>query len=103
MLEERRRIDRLLKENISKANSRMKHMADKHRSDWTFEVGDGIFLKLQPYKRHSLAHRKNKKLASKYFGPYQVIEKVGEVAYLLPPGAKVHPVFHVSLLKRQLE
>jgi hypothetical protein len=46
MLEERRRIDRLLKENISKANSRMKHMVDKHRSKRTFEVEDWVFLKL---------------------------------------------------------
>lgn len=51
-----------------------------------------------------MAVRGNLKLSSKYYGPYKIIEKVGEVAYrlLLPTGALLHPVFHVSQLKKKV-
>lgn len=49
----------------------------------------------------SVAKRANHKLSFKYYGPYQIIAKVGQVAYKLqlPLDCAVHPVFHVSQLK----
>jgi hypothetical protein len=80
----------------------MKHQADKKHSERSFVVGDKVYLKLQPYVQASLALRANRKLAFKFFGPYVITEKIGAVAYklALPPGAAIHPVFHVSLLKK---
>jgi len=79
----------------------MKHQADKRRSERSFNVGDYVFLKLQPYVQTSLAPRAHQKLSFRYFGPYKIIDKIGSIAYklALPPSASIHPVFHVSLLK----
>ena len=57
-----------------------------------------MYLKLQPYVQASLAPRANQKLAFKFFDPFQVISRVGDVAYKLklPEDLAIHPVFHVS-------
>lgn len=93
---------RLLKEQLARAQNRMRQLADKHRSEREFQVGDWVYLKLQAYKQHSVAQRPHHKLSSRFYGPYQVLKRVGKVAYTLqlPPTSKIHPTFHVSLLKK---
>ena len=77
----------------------MKKMADTKR-----RVGDEVYLKLRPYRQRSLARKRSEKLAPKFYGPYKIIEEMGEVAYRLqlPPEAVIHNVFHIFQLKLKL-
>lgn len=83
----------------------MKAQADKKRYERFFQVGDNVYMKLQPYVQSSLAYRSNQKLAFKYYGPFEVLQKIGAVAYKLNllANSKVHSVVHVSQLKQQLD
>jgi hypothetical protein len=91
-----------LKENLVMAQNRMKQQADQGRSECQFVEGDQVFLRLQPYKQTSLKAEQCQKLAPKFYGPYTILKHVGQVAYqlALPSQSKLHPVFHVSCLKK---
>lgn len=101
-LTQRKLMTQLLQQQLVRVQQRQKHQADKLRSERNFEVEENVFLKIQPYVQSSLHKRANHKLSFKYFGPYKVLEKIGAVAYKLelPPSTSIHPVFHVSLLKK---
>ena len=79
----------------------MKQLADKHRSDRTYAVGDWVLVKLQAYRQVSVQQRSNEKLNPKYFGPFQIETKVGKVAYKIKflSTVQVHNVLHISQLK----
>ena len=82
----------------------MRSSADTHHRAVQFEVRDFVYIKLRPYRLRSLANRPNEKLSPRYFGPYKVVQQIGPVAYRLelPSSTTIHPVFHVSQLKRAL-
>ncbi|GJZ37440.1 putative nucleotidyltransferase, ribonuclease H [Tanacetum coccineum] len=92
---------KLLRVNLTKVQDRMRNQANSKRREVTFQVGDYAFLKIQPYRQKSLAKRRYEKLSPRSFGPYRVKRAIGPVAYdlKLPDDAKIHPVFHVSMLK----
>jgi hypothetical protein len=67
-------------------------------------VGDLVFLRLHPYQKSSIKESGAENLKPCFYGPYQVVHRIGEVAYEmeLPKGRKIHNVFHVSCLKKAL-
>jgi hypothetical protein len=101
-LQERSVMQDLVKQHLNRAQLRMKHQADKGRTEREFQEGDHVFLKIQPYVQSSVAPRANHKLTFKYFGPFSVLHRVGKVAYrlALSQSLSIHPVFHVSQLKK---
>lgn len=101
-LQQREKTLQVLKENLARARNKMVQLANRKRSERSFMVGEWVYLKLRPYRQQSTEARPNQKMAPRYFGPYQVTRKVGSVAYTLEPpeGSKIHPTFHVSMLKK---
>lgn len=104
-LKSRDQIAKILKENLEAAQQRMKCQTDLHRTERSFNAGEWVFLRLQPFRQNSVAMRRNLKLSPRFYRSYQILQKVGQDAYRLldlPPGSKIHPVFHVSQLKKKL-
>ena len=95
LLKGRQQLLSLLKQNLCVAQERMRWFVDKKRVERSFVVGDWVYLRLQPYKQSLVHHKKLGKLASRYYGPFQVIHKIGEVSYKLdlPSGSLIHLVF----------
>lgn len=93
-----------LKDNLHCAQNRQKLYADKKRVECSFEVGDLVYLRLQRYRQSSLKWSGVEKLKPRFYGPYLIVGKIGEVAYelALPIGSRIHNVFHVSCLMKAL-
>ena len=92
----------LIRQRLLTTQSRQKSYADVRRRPLEFEVGDHVFLKVMP-KRGKVRFGKRRKLSPRFIGPFEILERVGVVAYrlALPPCMSgVHEVFHVSMLRK---
>ena len=87
---------KLIRERLQAAQDRQKSYANAHCNDIEFAVGDKVFLKVSPTKGVRLFGVKGK-LAPKYVGPNEILERIGVVAYRW---ARVYDVFHVSQIRR---
>ena len=93
---------KLIKERLKVATDRHKSYADMKRKEIRYETGEKVFLKVSPWKKVMRFWKKGK-LSPRFIGPYEVIEKVGSVAYRLALPLeleKIHNVSHVSMLRR---
>ncbi|GJT01621.1 hypothetical protein Tco_0822790 [Tanacetum coccineum] len=93
-----------IKDRLKAARDRQKSYADKRRKPLEFSVGDYVLLKVSPWKG-VVRFGKKEKLAPRFVGPFEIIEKVGPVAYRLDLHEEldgVHDMFHVSNLKKCL-
>ncbi len=86
------------------ARIRQKNYADRRRRELKFQVGDKVFLRVSPTKG-VFRFGVRGKLKPRYVGPFEILERIGPVAYrlALPPHlSDVHDVFHVSMLRKYL-
>ncbi|GJW48119.1 putative reverse transcriptase domain-containing protein [Tanacetum coccineum] len=93
-----------IKDRLKAARDRQKSFVDKRRKPLEFSVGDYVLLKVSPWKG-VVRFGKKGKLAPRFVGPFEIIEKVGPVAYRLDLPEEldgVHDTFHVSNLKKCL-
>ena len=92
----------IIQQRLKVASDRQRSYADLKIRDIAYEVGDKVFLKLSPWRK-ILRFGKKGKLSPRFIGSYEVLERIGPMAYrlALPPKlTKLHNVFHVSMLRR---
>ncbi|XP_057465119.1 uncharacterized protein LOC130754864 [Actinidia eriantha] len=95
---------KLIQDRLKVAQDRQKSYADVNRREVEFQEGDWVFLKVSPMKG-IMRFEKKGKLSPRYMGPFEILEKIGPVAYrlaLTPDFANMHDVFHVSVLRKYI-
>ncbi|KAH0729411.1 hypothetical protein KY289_000599 [Solanum tuberosum] len=93
---------KVIQERLKTAQSRQKSYTDVRRRELVFEIDDWVYLKVSPMKG-VMRFGKNGKLSPRFIGPYRIAKRIGNVAYELELPqelAVVHPVFHISMLKK---
>ena len=101
LLQEMERTVHEVQKSLKATQDRQKSYADSKREHKDFCVGNNTYVWVK-LKRSSLNLGSYKKLAPRFCGPFQVLERIGPVAYklALPAHLRIHNVFHVSLLNK---
>ena len=92
---------KFVRDNLKIARDRQKIYEGNHRRDLHFEICDQIVLNFSPWKG-VLRFGRRGKLSPRFIGPYEIVSKVGPVAYRLklpPELSRIHDTFHVSMFK----
>jgi hypothetical protein len=96
---------RTASDSLVQAKARQEAYANKSRRQLTFSVGDQVLLSAANITLASQVARPSRKLQARFLGPFRVVDIISPVAYRLdlPDSLKVHPVFHVSLLRPYID
>jgi ''chromo'' (CHRromatin Organisation MOdifier) domain./Integrase core domain. len=95
----------MAKDSLREAQERQTKYANQHRRHLTFKIGDKVLLSAQHINNPVDRQRPTRKLTPRYLGPYTISTIISSTAYKLdlPATLRIHPVFHVSLLKEYKE
>jgi len=102
---ERDQVLEELKAQLLLAQAWTKKGADLKQRDVQFDIGDLVYMKIRPYRRRLMASCPNEKLAPRFYNLFAMEKKIGQVAYKVaqPATYNIHPVFHVSQLRKANE
>ncbi|XP_073270442.1 uncharacterized protein [Primulina huaijiensis] len=93
---------KFIQQRLKAAQDRQAAYANKRRRPLEFQQGDRVFLKVSHF-RGTVRFGMKGKLAPRYVGPYEILQRIGTLAYrlALPPSLSgIHDVFHVSMLRK---
>ena len=93
---------KMAQDRMAEAQDRMKYYYNRNRSEQNFEIGELVLLDNRNLNIRHKGYAEKDKLAPRFNGPYPIIGRHNKDSYeiRMPPGLKIHPVFHTSLLKK---